>query len=73
LLKLLTLDWSERVPHVQAVINSGFFQGDLGSADFLQFAIDRRAVWLVGGEKVVQIHPLDLKIGPVADLCLAEV
>ena len=53
LLKLLTLGWSERVPHGQAVINRGFFQRELGGADFLQLAIDRRAVWLVGREKVI--------------------
>ena len=73
MLKRLTLGWSKCVPHGQEAINSGFFQCDLRGTDFLQLAIDRRAVWLVGREKVIQVHPLDLKIGPVADLCLPEV
>jgi len=72
LLKFLTLGWSQRVPHVQAIINGGFFHRQLDYADFLQLGIDRGPVRLVGSEKVVQIHPLDLKIGPIADLCLAE-
>jgi hypothetical protein len=73
LLKFLTLDWSERLPHVQSVINHGFLHGDLGGADFLKLAIDRGTVRLFGGEKVIQIQALDLQVGPDADLGLAEV
>jgi hypothetical protein len=73
LLKLLTLHWGERFAHVQVVIDSGFLQCDPRRADFLQLAVDGRAVGLVGSEKVVQINALDLKIGPVANLRLPEV
>jgi hypothetical protein len=70
--KLLTLVWSERVPHGQVVINRGFLHCELCGADFLQLPVDRRAVRLFGRDKVAQIHTLDFKIGSVADLCLPE-
>src|SRR5208337_5336240 len=62
-----------RLVHGQTIVDRGFFQSQSRGADFLQLAVDRGAIWLVGFEQVPQVDPLHLKVGPVANLCLAEV
>ncbi len=71
--QLLALRRRKRIPHVQPVVDPGFLERHLRGADFLQLAVNRGAVRLVGGEKIVQIDPLHFEIGPVAYLRLAEI
>src|SRR5208283_3846045 len=62
-----------RLAHGQTKVNGGFLQGESRVADLLQFAVDGRAIRLVGLEQVLQINPLHLKVSAVANLGLAEV
>jgi len=71
--ELLALRWRKRIPHVQPVIDPGFLHGQLRGADFLQLAVNRGAVRLVGGEKIVQVDSLHLKIGSVAYRRFSEI
>ena len=54
-------------------MDRGFFQSQSSGADFLQLAVDRGAIRLVGFEQVLQVNPLHLKIGTLANFRLAEV
>ena len=53
LMEFLALRRSQRVPHGEAMIDRGFLQGELRGTDFLKFAVDRGAIWLVGGKKIM--------------------
>src|SRR5271157_5242235 len=54
LVKLLALRRGNLLAHAQAKMDRGFFQREPRSADFLQFAVDRGAIRLFGGEQVLQ-------------------
>jgi hypothetical protein len=73
LLQLLALGWGERVAHGDVKIDPEFRQGELRSANFLELAVDRGSIRFVGGKKIVQVHPLDFQIGPVANFRFAEI
>ena len=73
LVDFLALLGGNRLVHGQTIVDRGFLQGQSRGADFLQLAVDRGAIWLVGFEQVLQVDPLHLKVCPVANLCFAEV
>ena len=73
LAELVALGGGDCVAHVEAIVDRGLLEGELRGADFLQLAIDCGAVGLAGGEQIPQVDLLDLKVGAVANLGLAEI
>ena len=73
LAEFVALSGGDRVAEVQAIVDHGLGKGELRGADFLQLAIDRGTIGLVGGEQVLQVDTLHLEVGAAANLCLAEI
>jgi hypothetical protein len=73
LAEFVALRGGDRVAEVEAIVNRGLREGELRGADFLQLAIDRGTIGLVGGEQVLQVDTLHLEVGAAANLCLAEI